>query len=48
MLDLARALAQADCEPPVIRLNYTTESIARAHAEMLAEMAVEDAETEDE
>lgn len=41
MLDLARALVQATETAPAVRLHYTSDSIARAHAEMLAEMEAE-------
>ncbi len=41
MLDLARALSGSDRGASITRLNYTSESIARAHAEMLAEIEAE-------
>ena len=41
MIDLARALSGRDRSFPVTRLNYTSESIARGHAEMLAEIEAE-------
>jgi hypothetical protein len=41
MLDLASELSGIDQRFPVTRLNYTAQSIARAHAEMLAEIEAE-------
>ena len=41
MIDLARALSGSGRSFSVTRLNYTSESIARAHAEMLAEIEAE-------
>ena len=48
MLDLRHTLSAIDLYRPVTRLTYTAESIARAHAEMLAEMAADDTDAGDE